>query len=66
MVNVNVCYTAFYKEQNLAQAMLEFASASYGGLADKFVEGVRVTPTHVSQPSSHSFLSLFTYTESYS
>lgn len=49
MVNVNVCYTAFYKEQNLAQAMVEFAAASYGGLVDKFVEGVRVSPTHVSR-----------------
>lgn len=48
LVNVNVCYTAFYKEQNLAFAMEEFARGSFGGLVDKYVEGVRVSPTHVS------------------
>ena len=49
MVNVNVCYTAFYKEQNLAEAMEEFKNASFGGLIDKYIEGVRVSPTHVSR-----------------
>ncbi|KAF8513192.1 Piwi domain-containing protein [Gautieria morchelliformis] len=48
LVNVNVCYTAFYKQQNLAYAMEEFEGASYGGLMDKYVEGVRVQPTHLS------------------
>ena len=28
--------------------MKEFRTASYGGNVDKYVEGVRVTPTHVS------------------
>ena len=48
MVNVNVCYTAFYKEQNLAAALNEFSDASYGGDPGRFVEGIRVQPTHVS------------------
>ncbi|KAF8578838.1 Piwi-domain-containing protein [Ramaria rubella] len=48
LVNVNVCYTAFYKEQNLAFAMEEFRGASYGASADKFVEGVRVRLSHLS------------------
>jgi len=47
-VNVNVCYTAFYKTQNLAQAIKEFRTGSFGGHIDKYIEGVRVTPTHVS------------------
>jgi hypothetical protein len=47
VVNVNVCYTAFYKQQNLADAMEEFEGASFGGLVDKYVEGIRVQPTHV-------------------
>ncbi|KAF8523721.1 Piwi-domain-containing protein [Hysterangium stoloniferum] len=48
MVNVNVCYTAFYKEQNLALALEEFAHASFRAYPGKFVEGIRVQPTHLS------------------
>jgi len=49
MVNVNVCYTAFYKPGKLTDAMNTFQRESFGGRLDKFIEGVRVTTTHVRQ-----------------
>ncbi|KIJ43810.1 hypothetical protein M422DRAFT_47658 [Sphaerobolus stellatus SS14] len=48
MVNVNVCYTAFYRTGNLADAINTFLRESYGGRPDKFVEGIRISPTHLS------------------
>jgi hypothetical protein len=57
MENVNVCYTAFYKVQNLAYALEEFERASFGANPGKFVEGIRVQPTHVRiSPSTSTIL----------
>ncbi|PFH51130.1 hypothetical protein AMATHDRAFT_75110 [Amanita thiersii Skay4041] len=47
MVNVNVCTTAFYKPGNLAKAIEEFTSASFGAQAKGFVRGLRVKATHL-------------------
>ncbi|PPR00949.1 hypothetical protein CVT24_000256 [Panaeolus cyanescens] len=46
MVNVNVCTTAFYKEGNLAEAMMQFRNASFGARTSAFVRGIRVK-THL-------------------
>lgn len=48
MVNVNVATTAFYCENNLANAMLEFRQASWGARMDAFCRGVRVQTTHLN------------------
>ncbi|KAI6038599.1 Piwi-domain-containing protein [Pisolithus marmoratus] len=47
MVNVNVCTTAFYVEQNLADAMIEFRNATFGARMTAFCKGVRVKTTHL-------------------
>lgn len=47
MVNVNVCTTAFYTPGNLANAIREFANASWGARPGAFVKGVRVRATHL-------------------
>lgn len=52
MVNVNVATTAFYSEGNLANAMIEFRNATYGGRIDQFVRGVRVQTTHLGHKKS--------------
>lgn len=49
MVNVNACTTAFYKPQNLADAMIEFQQATFGGRFTAFVKGVRVQTTHLKR-----------------
>lgn len=48
MVNVNVCTTAFYVAQNLADAMIEFDRASFGARKNAFCKGVRVQTTHLN------------------
>ncbi|KAL4072209.1 Piwi domain-containing protein [Scleroderma yunnanense] len=52
MVNVNVCTTAFYVAQNLADAMIEFSGASFGARMNAFVKGVRVQTTHLGHRKS--------------
>ncbi|KAF6761975.1 argonaute-like protein [Ephemerocybe angulata] len=47
LVNVNVCTTAFYTPGNLADALINFRNASYGGRATSFVKGVRVQTLHL-------------------
>lgn len=47
MVNVNVCTTAFYVAQNLADAMIEFRNATFGARMNAFCKGVRVKTTHL-------------------
>ena len=42
-----VCTTAFYTPGNLAKAIQEFASASWGARPGTFVKGVRVRATHL-------------------
>ncbi|KAI6020149.1 hypothetical protein PISMIDRAFT_93285 [Pisolithus microcarpus 441] len=49
MVNVNVCTTAFYVEQNLADAMIEFRDATFGARMNAFCKGVRVQTTHLGR-----------------
>ncbi|KAL4076885.1 Piwi domain-containing protein [Scleroderma yunnanense] len=49
MVNVNVCTTAFYVAQNLAIAMSEFRSASFGAYMNDWIRGVRVMMTHLGR-----------------
>lgn len=46
-VNVNVATTAFYSEGNLANAMNEFRTATFGARMDSFVRGIRVQTTHL-------------------
>ncbi|KIJ40471.1 hypothetical protein M422DRAFT_49170 [Sphaerobolus stellatus SS14] len=48
MVNINVCYTAFYKTGKLADTINTFLRESHGGRPGKFVEGIRISPTHLS------------------
>lgn len=52
MVNVNVATTAFYTENNLANAMMEFRNATFGARIDTFVRGVRVVTTHLGHKKS--------------
>ncbi|KAF5392022.1 hypothetical protein D9757_003266 [Collybiopsis confluens] len=47
MVNVNVCTTAFYSEQNLADALMSFMQSSFGGRPTAFVKGVRIRTKHL-------------------
>ncbi|KAI6096159.1 ribonuclease H-like domain-containing protein [Pisolithus croceorrhizus] len=49
MVNVNVCTTAFYVEQNLADAMIEFRNATFGARMNAFCKGVRIRTTHLNR-----------------
>lgn len=49
MVNVNVCYTAFYKPGRLSDAIEEFQRASFAADPARFVDRLRVQPTHVRQ-----------------
>ncbi|KAF9523774.1 argonaute-like protein [Crepidotus variabilis] len=57
MVNVNVCTTAFYKQQNLAEAMIEFKNASFGARPIAFVKGVRVVTLHLKHRKTVKTLS---------
>ncbi|KAJ7178055.1 argonaute-like protein [Mycena filopes] len=47
MVNVNVCTTAFYIPGNLARAMEDFRSSSFGARVSAFVRGVRIKTLHL-------------------
>ncbi|KIK64934.1 hypothetical protein GYMLUDRAFT_39338 [Collybiopsis luxurians FD-317 M1] len=47
MVNVNVCTTAFYTEQNLADALRIFMQSSFGARPTAFVKGVRIKTKHL-------------------
>lgn len=47
-----MCTTAFYKPQNLAQAMMEFESSSFGARSNAFVKGVRVQAIHTNYRKS--------------
>lgn len=47
MINVNVCYTAFYKPQRLSDALNQFVNASFFANPYKFVESLRVQAVHV-------------------
>lgn len=47
MVNVNVATTAFYQEGNLANSMIEFRNATFGGRVDGFLRGIRIVTTHL-------------------
>ncbi|KAH7882934.1 ribonuclease H-like domain-containing protein [Phlebopus sp. FC_14] len=60
MVNVNVCTTAFYVAQNLADAMRQFTSFSYSARMDAFCKGVRVRTTHLNYRKTVKKLSRYT------
>ncbi|KAG8933796.1 hypothetical protein FRC01_007042, partial [Tulasnella sp. 417] len=47
MVNVNSCTTAFYKEGNLAEAMLEFMRSGGATRLPSYAKGVRVQTSHL-------------------
>lgn len=47
MVNVNVCFTAFYEPGNLADAIMAFNRRSKGGMPKKFSQGIKVTTSHL-------------------
>ena len=47
MVNVNVATTAFYQEGNLANSMIEYRNATFGGRVDGFIRGLRIVTTHL-------------------
>ncbi|GJJ14721.1 hypothetical protein Clacol_008988 [Clathrus columnatus] len=48
MINVNVCYTAFYKTGKLSDAIETFQQASFFADPSRFVDGLRVQVTHLS------------------
>ncbi len=52
-----VCTTAFYKQRNLVEAMMEFRNASFGARPAAFVKGVRVKTLHLDRKKTVKTLS---------
>ncbi|KAJ4481136.1 argonaute-like protein [Lentinula aciculospora] len=52
MVNVNVCTTAFYQADNLANALQIFLASSFGAQPTAFVKGLRVRTLHLGYRKS--------------